>query len=456
MEQPSAIELVARWASRLTLAAVPEAVRHVARACLIDTVGVALAGTRTHVARIAREYACATSAEGTASVFGCAQRLAAPGAAFANAVAAHALDFDDNCDAGIVHGSAIVIPATLALAEATGASGSDCVTAIIAGLEGEYAVGAAATRSLYDRGWWTTALLGPIGACVAASRLLALDPQATAAALGIAVCGAGGTKPVFGTDGKPLLAGRAAEAGVVAACLAARGASGPRDALDADRGLAHLMNGGPFDMSAFDSLGSHWRLLSPGIDVKRIPLCLSSHAAVDATRELAAGHALAPSRIRRIVCDVPPIVAANLKHRHPRSAQQAQFSMPFAVAAALLFGDVGLAQLDPAIIGDATLQRLMARVEMVTGPRWDDAARSAAPEGAFVRIEFDDGGAIETFCARARGSAARPLGDAEIDDKFLMCADYARTAIEPQALLQRLHRVEDLRRAADLLGTRAA
>ncbi|MEP6939447.1 MAG: MmgE/PrpD family protein [Rudaea sp.] len=451
MEQRSAIELIANWASSLTRAAVPDAARNVVRACVIDTVGVALAGTRTRVACLARDYACATTAGGNATVVGSEYRLAAPGAAFANAVAAHALDFDDNCDAGIVHGSAIVVPAALAVAEATGASGSDFVTAIIAGLEAEYAVGAAATRSLYDRGWWTTALLGPIGACVAASRLLALDPQATVAALGIAICGAGGIKPVFGTDGKPLLAGRAAEAGVVAACLAARGASGPRDALDADRGLAHMMNGGQFDASAFN-LGSHWRLLSPGIDVKRIPLCLSSHAAVDATRELAGAHALAPSRIRRIVCDVPPIVVANLKHRHPQSAQQAQFSMHFAVAATLLFGDVGLAQLDPAVLVDARLQSLMARVEMVTGPRWDVAARSAAPEGAVVRIEFDDGSAIETCCARARGSAARPLGSAEIDAKFLMCADYARTEIEPPGLLQRLHGVEDLTRVADLLG----
>jgi 2-methylcitrate dehydratase PrpD len=456
MAQPSAIELVASWASSLTLAAVPDAVRNVARACLIDTVGVALAGTRTPVARLARDYACATAAEGAPRVFGSEQRLAAPGAAFANAVAAHALDFDDNCDAGIVHGSAIVIPATLALAEATDASGGEFLTAIVAGLEAEYAVGAAATRSLYDRGWWTTVLLGPIGACVAASRLLALDTVASAAALGIVVCGSGGSKQVFGTDGKPLLAGRAAELGVVSACLAARGASGPRDALDAECGFAHLVNGGLFDANAFHTLGSHWRLLSPGIDVKRIPLCLSSHSAVDATRELAAGHPLVPSRIRRIVCDVPPIVAANLKHRLPQSAQQAQFSMPFAIAATLLFGDVGLAELGPAVLGDATLQSLMARVEMVTGPRWNDAMRFAAPEGAHVRIVFDDNDAIETFCARARGSVARPLSSGEIDDKFLMCADYAQTAIEPQALLQRLHRVEELLRVADLLGVSAA
>ncbi|EWY36549.1 hypothetical protein N825_22610, partial [Skermanella stibiiresistens SB22] len=169
------IPRIAAWTSALTLDAVPDAVAAVARCCLVDTLGVALAGSATAVAGTAQAVAFACGASGNSTVLGTASQLAAPAAAFANGAAAHALDFDDNCYAGVVHGSAVVLPAALAVAEAVDASGADLLTAFIAGSEAEYAVGAAATLSLYDRGWWTTGVLGPIGAAAAAARLLRLD-----------------------------------------------------------------------------------------------------------------------------------------------------------------------------------------------------------------------------------------------------------------------------------------
>ncbi|WP_197028151.1 MmgE/PrpD family protein [Bosea sp. 117] len=442
MSMMSAVSRIAAWSSGFDGGAVPPAVRAVARNCLIDTVGVALAGSTAAVAGRARQVAVATSALGACRLFGTPLKLAAPAAAAVNGTAAHALDFDDNCYAGVVHGSAVIVPAAFAVAEMADASGNALVDAVIAGSEAEYALGAAATMTLYEKGWWTTGVLGPVGAAAASARLLGLDAQATGAALGLALAGTGGAKAAFGTDAKPLLAGRAAEAGVLAALLAAQGASGPLDAAEHPRGFAALFNGGVFDVAAIAALGTGWRLLDPGIDVKRIPVCLSSHAAVDAVLDLVRAHEVPVGAIARISCDVPPVVIANLAYEKPRTRQEAQFSMNFAIAASLLKGDLGLAHLDDALVREPAVVALMARISSFTGPRWDAAARLAAPEGAHVRIELDDGRVLEGFRAFPRGAAADPLRDEEIDAKFLACAALAIRPAQADALLGRLRTIE--------------
>ncbi len=188
---------------------------------------MALAGSATAAARHARALVDEAAPDGGCTALGASRRYDACGAAFANGTAAHAQDFDDNCYAGFVHGSAVIVPALLAVGERQDATGADAVSACVAGAECEYAVGAATRSRLYERGWWTTGVLGPIGASMAAAWLLQLDEARTRAALGLAVASAGGMKACFGSDAKPLGAGHAARAGVAGALLAAHGASGP-------------------------------------------------------------------------------------------------------------------------------------------------------------------------------------------------------------------------------------
>lgn len=440
----TAIRRIAEWSAGLSFDAVPDAVLSVGRNCLIDTIGVALAGASTPVAAIARTVACASAGAGPASVLGSGRKLTAPAAAFVNGTAAHALDFDDNCYAGVVHGSAVIAPASLAAAEMADLSGADLLTAFIAGSEVEYAVGAAAGPSLYDRGWWTTGVLGPIGAAAASARALRLDARQTADAIALAASGVGGAKACFGTDAKALLCGRAAEAGLLAALLARQGASGPWKVLEHPLGVAGLMNGGVFDASAIASLGRTWRLLHPGIDVKRMPVCLSSHAAVDAAMALVSENRIDITHIRRITCDVPPIVRANLAYDRPGTPQEAQFSMSFAVSAYLSFGDLRLDHLRPEVLIDPAVVELMAKVGMVTGRRWDDpGARMATPEGAHVTVELTDGPVLECFRGHARGSAVYPLSTDEMDAKFLACAALTLGHRPAERLLPLLRCIEE-------------
>jgi 2-methylcitrate dehydratase PrpD len=364
-------------------------------------------------------------------------------AAFANAAAAHAMDFDDNCYAGFVHGSAVIVPALLACAQAAGATGRQVVTAMVAGAECEYAVGAATRGVLYDHGWWTTGVFGPIGASIAAAHIFRMDPARTHHALSLAIGMASGTKSCFGSDAKPLMAGKAAEAGVMAAYLAMGGATAAADPLQGTNGLAARFNDDVFDASALDKLGTEWYLRTPGIDVKRIPVCLSSHATVDILRELISEHRFSAADVARITCDVPPIVIANLRYDLPDTPEQARFSMPFAVGMTLLDPDWGLPALSPQQLAQDGFRDLMRRVEMVTGPRWDDPAlREIAPEGAQVQVEMKDGRLLQASKDKAAGSPHEPLTEAQIRRKFLDCATPATNASRAGSMLAILQNLD--------------
>ncbi|MCA1323204.1 MmgE/PrpD family protein [Herbaspirillum sp. alder98] len=455
LEHPSngAIEQMARWVAGLTAGAVPQMVNDIARNCLIDTVGVMAAGSVTPVAERAFVLAQLSGATGVCRVIGRAASLDVRQACFVNGVAAHALDFDDNCYAGFVHGSAVIAPAAVAMAQHLDASGQDLLTAFVAGAECEYALGAASHNVLYDLGWWTTGVLGPVGSCAAAAWLLRMDWQRTASALGLAVAGAAGIKACFGTDAKPFLAGRASEAGVTAALMASIGASGPHDAFEHRNGFARLFNGGEFDATGFDALGQRWSLQQPGIDVKRIPVCLSSHAAVDAVAQLLQQHDIAIDDIARIVCDVPPIVIANLVHDDPVSPQQAQFSMPFAIAASLLYGTLELRHLNVATLDDQRLRTLMRKIGMTSSSAWDDPqVRADAPEGARVTLTLVDGTTLDGMRAHARGAAREPLGDGEIDRKFMACLANAGLAASSATWLAQWRALEHQASARALLA----
>lgn len=443
LSQPdSIITTLAQWSATLRYRAIAPEALAVAQRCVIDTLGVALAGSGSPVAQRARAVAMMTAGPGHSSLIGASAACCAPAAAFVNATAGHALDFDDNCNAGFVHGSVVIAPAALAVAQMGDLPGERLLAAFVAGAECEYALAQALTRRVYDQGWWTTALFGAVGACAAACHGLGLDAAQTAAAMAIALAGGSGLKAGFGTDAKPLMAGRASEAGVVAALLAQQGCSGPIDIVEQPRGLAAMFCGQP--AAPVTGLGQGWRLLAPGVDIKRIPVCMSSHAAVDALVDLMAAHGLSAASIAEVVCDVPAIVMQNLAHEVPESPQHAQFSMNFALACTAVTGELTLASLAQATLDDPRIQQLMRRVRMHSSERWNAALNDTAPEGAWVKVLTVDGRTFERFCARHQGSASQPMPHSALRGKFLGCAGMALPAIEANALLHRLEHLPHL------------
>lgn len=444
---PAAARRIGDWLAGLRRSDIPEPVAAVALDCIVDTLGVALAGAGTEAARLAADEACEIYAAGPSRLLA-GGRLCPEGAAFANVAAAHALDFDDNSYAGFVHGSAIVVPVALATVEMAGGTGSDLLTAVVAGAEAQYALAEAVGNGVYHAGWWTTALFGTVGAAAAGARAFGLDGRTAADAIAFALCGTGGMRACFGTGAKPLLAAQAAANGVRAARLAARGLTVPHGVVEDPRGFARLVAAGRFDPAALDGLGRRWRLLDPGIDTKLYPVCLSAHAAIDAVRDLMVERGLAAGNIRAVHCRVPPVVVANLTYDRAATPGEARFSLPFAVACAMLYGTLGLEHLDDATLADPALREAMERVSMTADPGWTaDADRARlAPEGAEIHVETVTGERIDRFCASARGTVARPLSAAELAAKFLTCAG---RAVGPEGA-ERLHR--SLRRLETLSG----
>ncbi len=142
----------------------------------------------------------------------------------------------------------------------------------------------------------------------------------------------------------------------------------------------------------------------------------------------------------RIVCDVPDIVVANLRYGVPDTPEQARFSMPFAMAATLQRPDWGLAAMAPHRLAQDGLRGLMRRVDMVTGPHWNDAdVRRRAPEGAQVRVALRDGRVLQASKDKAVGNPREPLGESRIARKFLDCAMPAVGAGRAEGLLETLH-----------------
>ena len=434
----SALAALVNWCATMNADRIPDEVRAVAERCLIDTVGVTLAGAQTPVAGHARQFAIECSRVGKARIIGHAEGVSPDAAAFVNGTAAHALDFDDNSYAGFVHGSAVIASAAIAMAQSHASTGRELLDAFIVGSECEYALAIALGPNVYASGWWTSGVFGVMGACAAACRVLRLDPHQTINAMAIALSGTGGVKACFGTDAKPLLAGKAAQAGTQAALLALRGCTGPADILGHPNGMA-LFGGAQVGPAAFDRLGDAWRMISPGIDVKRIPVCLSSHAAIDAMQALVAEQAIRYEDIERIECDVPPIVVANLRSTLPTTRQASQFSMDYALAASLLHGQITLRLLDDDSVRTAPeLVALMRKVSMVSSGRWDAETVAAAPEGAWVRITCRDGRDYERFQAMAIGSASLPLSTQQVQEKFMSCATLSISPGAAQQLLNQL------------------
>jgi 2-methylcitrate dehydratase PrpD len=439
------LSALANWSASVVLADIPEAVQAVAIRCLIDTLGVALAGSVSEVAAKARSLISLTAAEGDCVVLGGERGFSAPAAAFANAAAAHALDFDDNSYPGFVHGSAVIMPAALAVAQLRDLSGSAWLTAFVVGAECEYALARMLTRHIYDQGWWTTGVLGCVGACAAACHGLGLSAEQTAHALGIALAGTGGMKASFGSDAKVLMAGRASESGVVAALLAQACSSGPVDIVEHPRGLAAMFNAGVLHTGILQGLGRDWSLITPGVDIKRIPVCLSSHAAVDALRDLVDEYAINADAIEAIECDVPAIVVQNLIYHAPVTREQARFSLQFALAATWLQGDVDLDNVSTAMATRGDVVACMQRISLQSSARWSDPVLlESAPEGAWVKVLLKDGNSRERFCAMPVGAASNPLSHAQLRAKFLTCATQVLPLHEARALLSRLEQPQHL------------
>ncbi|MEV6342746.1 MmgE/PrpD family protein [Actinoplanes sp. NPDC051851] len=393
MIEPAAVVL-ARWVAGLGAGDLPGAVAGAAREHLIDAVGCAVAGLRRGTAGPALAVARGLGGPPESRLFG-GERLGAVAAGFGNAVAVHALDFDDTHPGGLVHASAVTVPAMLAVGEECGSRGSELIVALVAGLEVVCRLGVAAPHGFHARGLHATSMCGPVAAAVTAGKLLGLDVPAMTNAIGIAASGASGLLEFLHSPAstKQLHPGTAVANGILAARLARAGATGPAGALDGPYGLFHALAAREPDREAMlGDLGRRWE--TTRIAIKAYPCCQLAHASIDAARALSAApvptsSATASGGISKMSADAGgdrapltvtlhpdavPIIAG-VEKRRPRSAYEAKFSVYWCVAAAIVDGWVGLESFED--LDRPEVLDLAARIQVRTGPSGPVAA--AAP-----------------------------------------------------------------------------
>jgi 2-methylcitrate dehydratase PrpD len=408
-----------------------------------DCLGVMMAGADEPAVRIVSGMLDTVTRRNAACQIPSGRLLSPSDAALVNGVAAHVMDYDDVAMAA--HPSAVLVPAILAEGCALDASGKDAVTAYIAGYETWAQLDSLASDPLQNRGFHPTAILGAVAAGAACARIRRLDPERTAHAIGIAASLASGLVANFGTMTKSLHAGRAAQSGVVAARLATDGFTASPDILEHANGfLRAYFPPATLRFGATEELGVRWRLADRGIDIKRYPTCYATHRSIDAMLTLVQEHGLRPEAVSSIDVHTGVAQLRLLRNPAPRNSLEAKFSMNFAVAAALIARRVSLAELTDEFVCRPDVIAMAAKVRCTTTEDKMPGDELFAPDDR-VSVRLASGEAIATPpVTHAKGSWKQPLGQKEIEEKFLECASVAIARDAARPLFERLWNLTDV------------
>jgi 2-methylcitrate dehydratase PrpD len=440
---PSVIEQLAAWVAAESFDRLPEAAVRAARRAILDTLGVTLAGVSESTAAHARALIAHRRGAAEATVIGTALRATVEDAALANGTASHVLDYDDVQSSLSGHPSVPVLAAAFALAERERASGAALITAFVVGVEVEAKIGRAVNPAHYEVGWHATSALGVFGATAACAKLLGLSAEQTANALGVAASMASGVKANFGTDGKSFHVGHAARCGLEAAFLAHSGFVANPHALEHADGFGSTHGGGmkPAWDQTVTGLGAPYEIVEPGIGVKRYPACASTHQSLDATLSLMAQHKLTPASVASVECGVYYLAPHQLIYDRAATGLQGKFSMAYCVSAALLDGQVGLAQFDDSRVQRADVQSFMPKVRMFVHP--EQTTRECLPRRfSEVTITLTDGRRLSERVRHAKGQPKNPISDTDLDAKFRDCAIRALPSGRVESVLTTIRQLE--------------
>ena len=424
--EPVVTEVLAEFAATLTFDQIPVEARTVARHCLMDMVGVALAGKSEPLSEMLAAQIEDEGGADHATLLGLGDKTSANQAALYNGSAAHALDYDDVLGIFTGHPTVAVMPAVLALAERYGKDGKDVITAFVAGVETLARIGGMMSKGHYMRGWHSTGTIGAIGAAAGCANLLGLDAEATNRAMGIAASEAAGLKSNFGTMTKPLHAGKAAQNGLVAATLAARGFTARENTLDIAQGFGDTMAEGELDIErAIERIGELFH--TQDVLFKYHPACYGVHAPTEAALALRLQDGFDPALVEKIEISVPQNCIGMCDIMEPTTGLEAKFSLSHNVALGLLNkadGALSLYQDETFEMEDVAALRKLAAVE--GKPEFDSFYSEVVvhqKDGKVIKQEFDisrpmrDLDEQEAKLAKKFRALAKPLvGDGETEE----------------------------------------
>lgn len=422
----SELRKLAEFIHDLTWEALPEEVRNTVPLRVLDLVSVAVGAVHDPLVEQAREALSSLfgSENGKAKIWGENGNYPPVPAAMINAMHAHTLELDDVHTASKTHGSASLIPAAWACAQALGKSGKEFLLAVVCGYETVNRVGMAfGVSSHRNRGWHATATCGVFGCAAACAKLLNLDTDQIVSALGMAGTQSSGVWAFLG-DGsncKVLHTARAAADGMEAAFLAKAGMTGPEHIFEAkDGGLLTAMSDGGDLKKLSAGLGTVYEILN--MDMKPYPCCRSAHGVIDAAfeirKELLKKADLERTSLEKQIADIRQVqietylvgykqCAVSEGCLNPKTTLDAKFSTPYAVAAALLYGKISMKEFELEVVEGTEIQRLLHKVHVE--PADEFTKQYPKHWGCRMKVLQQDGTGYEKEIRDPSGSIARPL-----------------------------------------------
>jgi 2-methylcitrate dehydratase PrpD len=422
---------------------VPSRVRRHAIRSILNGFGTALGGARDEAVVRLLATLMPFSGHPTATIIGHRTRLDMPTAAFQNAVAINVFDFDDTHEHTIIHPTAPVAAALLAVAESHPVTGAELLHAFILGVEVECRIGNAVSPDHYARGWHITSTCGVFGAAAAVGKLLRLGPLEMLWALGNASAQSSGLVETLGFMAKSVGVGNAARGGALAALMAQNGVEGPPRPLEGPRGFLRVTADAPDVSALVCGLGESWELDRNML--KPYPCGVVLNPVIDACLEAHHHPSFEPHGIESITVSGHPLLKARADRPAVASGREAQVSAQHAIAVSLLRGAAGVAEFSDEAVAAPDVRALRAKVVEV-------AVDTAMPiEGARLAISFVDGRTVDVAVDVATGSLAKPLSDADLTRKFETLAAYGCPELDAGVLLDRLWGLEAAPDAASVM-----
>nr|WP_247875431.1 MmgE/PrpD family protein [Ochrobactrum sp. Marseille-Q0166] len=428
--------------------AMPDAVLAAGRRSLLNMVGTAIGGSNEAAIQKLVAMLPAFSGPATAGLIGRAERADMLWAAYINAASANIFDFDDTHVPTVIHPSAPVAPAILALAETLAAegkpvSGRALIEAFVLGAELTCRLGNALHPVHYARGWHITSTCGAFGATLAAGRLLKLSSRELVDALGHALAQTSGSVETLGTMSKSLSVGQAARAGLMSALLASKGYTGPDAPLEGERGFLALHSDAP-DLSALtDGLGSRWEILKNTF--KPYPCGVVLNPVIEACLALHAQEDFHTNDIASIALTGHPLLRQRTDRPNVTTGRLSQVSAQHAVAVSLLWGRADLEAFSDHAVQDRQLKDLASKVSFLDDP-------SFPFEAAEVCLLLHDGRKLEQRIDAAKGGLDHPMTDADLAAKFRVQISWCGVDLDADRLIATLNAIEDAADGAAFLA----
>ena len=415
----------------------PEAIE-AAKVVILDGLAVSLAGSREEAAQIVADYAREMGGSPVCTVFGQGFRTSPPMAAFVNGVAGHVLDYEVMWHPA-THATSPTLPGILALAESRQGTGADIVTALITGFEVQGRIRVASAHQGLS-GFHPPGLVGVMGSAAAGSVMLGLDTQQTRMALGIAASRAGTVSANTGTMTKSTHCGNAGRMGLEAAMLAARGFTANANIFEHENGYAAVLFGDEFELDAVTrDFGNPYRLVDPGVAIKKHPSQYGTHRGIDAALDLQERYGVDPERIAAVHIETP--VMRYVGRPYPETGLDGKFSFQYTVAASLLDRQIGIETFTDDAVHRAEVLELLGKTSVDMRP---DIPANFEEMWVAVRVETTDGQTYVSRCNRPRGIWGNPLSRDERLTKVRSCANRVLSESSTERLIEI---VEDLENA---------